>query len=98
MSRFETFLAFLKKEVKIKSSVRVRLTDMVGHGSTSMSDRHVITVCIRKGDPAAMQLDTLVHEWGHVVEYDKIRLHGKTWGIGTSMAYEAWEKFTEEGG
>jgi hypothetical protein len=58
-----------------------------------MSDRCRITVCIDSKLTIARQIDTLVHEWGHVVEYDKIGMHGKEWGIGTSRAYEAWEDF-----
>lgn len=96
MNRFMKFVEFLKVEAPTKNRVAVRRVAMEDDGSTSMSDKRRITVCINRDHPVHRQLDTLVHEWGHVIEYDKIGNHGKGWGIGHSKAYEAWEKFRDE--
>jgi len=96
MDRFRSFAAFLKKKAPAKRKVTIRRVTMKDDGSTSLSDNGRITVCVNASLPVHRQLDTLVHEWGHVLEYDKTGLHGREWGIGCSKAYEAWEEFVEQ--
>lgn len=96
MSRFDRFAYFLKEEAPTRRRTVIRLVPMKDDGSTSLSDRGLITVCISSYLPVHRQLDTLVHEWGHVLEFDKHGNHGREWGIGQSKAYEAWEKFRDE--
>jgi len=95
MNRFEKFAAFLREAVPLENKVVIRRVAMGDEGSTSMSDRRTITICIRKDAPIATQIDILIHEWGHAYEYDKTRNHGETWGRGMSKAYEAWEEFRD---
>jgi len=66
-------------------------------GSTTLSDSGTIIVCVNKDKPISEQIDILIHEWGHVIEFDKLGVHGKQWGIGMSKAYEAWEVFQQSG-
>lgn len=95
MDRFEKFATFLKEQVPMRRKVVIRrIRNMKDHGSTGMSDKGLITVTINRNDPIAMQMDTLVHEWGHVYEYDENGIHGRFFGKGYSQAYEAWEEFT----
>jgi hypothetical protein len=95
MNRFERFLAHLREKAPTKRRVVVRrVCGMRDDGTTSMSDRGLITVTINRDNPIHIQLDTLVHEWGHVYEYDKLGNHGRYFGAGYSKAYEAWEDFT----
>jgi len=95
MKRFKLFLKFLRVHVPIKRKVIVRCVQMKDDGSTTLSDSGTIIVCINKDKPTTEQIDILIHEWGHVIEYDKLGIHGKQWGIGMSKAYEAWEAFQQ---
>ena len=64
---------------------------MADGGSTSLNDAETrITVCIRKQDPARTQLDTLIHEFGHVLELDEQGDPSDKWGQGNAKAYRAW--------
>ena len=94
MDRFDRFAAHLKATRPSRRRVVIRrVRGMSCHGSTSMTDKGQITVTINRDDPMETQLDTLVHEWGHVYDYDKNGLHGPAFGKGFSLAYEAWEEF-----
>jgi len=95
MDRFEKFVKYLKERVPTKRKVAVHRIAMKDDGSTGLSDCGRITVSISRKLPVHRQLDTLVHEWGHVLEFDKHGNHGREWGIGQSKAYEAWEEFRD---
>ena len=93
MSRdlFHDFAAHLKRKCPTRRRVIIRRVAMGAHGSTSLTDdEQTITVCIRRGDSARTQIETLIHEWGHVLEYDRQGYHGDVWGAGNAAAYRAW--------
>lgn len=93
MQRFYLFLKFLRVRVPIKRKVIVRRIKMNDDGSTTLSNSEAIVVCINKDKSIPEQIDILIHEWGHVIEFDKMQIHGRQWGIGMAKAYETWEEF-----
>lgn len=94
--RFTRFAQYLRAKVPVKCKVIIKRVAMHDDGNTSVSG-DTITVTIRKSDPVSAQIDTLIHEWGHVREFDSWKAHGEVWGKGMSLAYQAWEQFTSEG-
>ena len=94
MSKWQDFCAFLREKAPVKSRVVVRRVDMQDHGCTSCSGNGTITVTIRKQDTLNTQIETLTHEWGHVLELDTWKGHGEVWAKGYSKAYQAWEEFS----
>lgn len=88
---FRDFAAHLRKQCPVKRRVVIRRVVMEAAGSTSLTDdERTITVCIRAPDRSAEQINTLIHEWGHVLEYDRQGHHGDVWGKGNAAAYRAW--------
>lgn len=96
---WERLVATLKRECPTRRCrVVVRRVEMKEHGGTVESDKGgVITVTIRKQDTLITQMDSLTHEWGHVLDYDRWKEHGRRWGRFHAGAYQVLEKIREEG-
>lgn len=93
---WHAFVRFFRERMPVRRRVVVRrVAGMTSHGSTSINDAEtVITVSINASDPPETQRETLVHEWGHVAEYDRWGNHSDRWGKFHALAYQAgveWE-------
>ena len=88
------FAAFLRERVPLRRRLTIRCCEMRHHGSTNLNEAETrITLCIRKQDSGRMQIDSLIHEFGHVLEYDKQGDHSDYWGRYNAKAYRAWLDF-----
>lgn len=97
MDKFVLFLKLLRSELPTNKKLVVRRIPMKkNYGTTNLSKNKIITVCIDSNGTIDTQCDTLIHEWGHVLEFDKWKEHGADWGNGVSKAYQVWEKFLDD--
>ena len=84
-------LRHLKAVLPIKRRLRVRVIRMQCHGSCDITDNErLITISLREQDPAAMQVDSLIHEYAHALEWDMLGVHSKLWGRLHAKVYTAW--------
>ncbi len=87
----------LKDELPTERPVTVKVVPMSrAFGSTSLSGRNRITVCIAAGLSQEQAEDTLVHEWGHVLHLDTWEDHGDDWGMYQAQAYRILEARRDE--
>lgn len=93
MDKFDIFATYLRKTLPTKKKTIIKRVKMKDHGRTTVSDRGTITVTIDKTESISEQMETLIHEWGHVLEFDRWRVHGPQWAKYYAIAYEAWENF-----
>ena len=94
MTEWQRFVRYMKAELPTRRRLVVRRRAMNDHGSTEISSTlRTITVSIRKQDPLHIQKDTLVHEYGHVLELDAWEPHGEPWSKFQAKAYRAFEKY-----
>lgn len=68
-----------------ESKVRVRQTDLTDHGLTERSESGTFYITLRKQDRRSIVIDTLLHEWAHVLTWkgDGFRQHvhhSEAWG------------------
>ena len=95
MNKFDLFLQHLRTKFPTRKRLVVKRVCMKDDGKTTESDRGKITVTINRDMTVQQQIDTLIHEWGHVIEFDAWEPHGKRWGEGMAKAYQEWEKWDE---
>jgi protein-arginine kinase len=97
MIDLKKFIKKLKEEIPIHKKLIVRVVPMKkNHGTTSISNRDTITICINRNDSVAIQCDTLIHEWGHAKDFDNWQQHGGQWGKWMAEAYQVWEEYLNE--
>ena len=83
----------LKAELPTERVVVVKVVPMSrAYGTTSLSARGRITICIAAGLPQDQAEDTLVHEWGHAMHLDEWEDHGDAWGMYQAQAYRILEQ------
>jgi hypothetical protein len=93
VSKLRETLAELQEDLPLNRPVKLRVIPMRACGSCSLSDsERFITICIRAGDPASVQEDTLIHEYAHAMEFDIRGNHTKFWGECHSKVFTAWTK------
>lgn len=91
---WDKFVRFMKATFPTKKQLVVRRVPMNVYGMTSLShDAQRITVSINANDKLATQMETLCHEFGHVMELDAYEEHGKYWGEAYAKAYSAMQKY-----
>jgi len=84
-------LKLLREKHPLNRRLRVRVIPMAGHGSTCMNDfERLITISLREQDNASEQVNYLIHEYAHAMEYDKLGIHSKLWGQLHSKIYTTW--------
>lgn len=89
--QWNALVELLKERMPPKRRIVVRRIPMQDYGSTSLNTLEtVITVCIRAADSLTVQMETLIHEWGHVLEYDRYGNHSDRWGKGHAEAYSVY--------
>jgi len=93
MNQFQQLVAHLKENCPIRNHrLVIRRVNMNDSGCTESSDSgQQITISIRKQDIVEKQMETVIHEWGHALEYDRWPDHGKRWGECYAESYQAWE-------
>ncbi|HUW10159.1 MAG TPA: hypothetical protein VM537_10545 [Anaerolineae bacterium] len=92
-SKIRQIFEELKEDLPLKRTVVLRIVPMKGHASCSLSDSEkLITICINSRDSETVQTDSIIHEYGHAMEYDQLGNHSKFWGECQAKAYTAWAK------
>ena len=95
MSVWSEYCDFLKSVAPTKNRVVIRRAHLLDHGSTAQSENGTIYVTIRKRDSLSVQIDTLTHEWAHVLEMDGWDPHGRVWLDHYGRLYHLSLKFME---
>jgi len=88
-----TTLDELMEDLPINRFVRLRRTPMKCFGSCSLSvSEKTITITISTNYPTSTQIDTLIHEYAHALEFDQTGNHSPVWGKFHAQSYTAWAK------
>lgn len=97
MTRWDELVSVLRGACPItRHRLIVKRVRMKDHGRTTLSDScRTITITVRRQDPFVAQQDSLIHEWGHALAFDRERIHGQQWAKDYAKAYDVLEKFRE---
>lgn len=95
--RFRSLLATLREKCPTRKQVIVRRVKMRScQGRTTLTGPSKIIITIDRSLTSDMQLETLVHEWAHALEFDRYHDHGRPWAAAYVRAYAAYENFCDE--
>jgi len=92
LKEWRKLLRSLRKNFPVDGWVNVRRVRMARDcGVTRLNG---VDYCIRinSRQPYQGQVDTLLHEWAHVVAIDRAFQHDRMWGELYSEIYESWRK------
>lgn len=96
MTEWQKLLAYFKEKFPTRRRLIVRRCKLRSgdSGFTSISgDEKTIYVTINSADPWQTQVDALVHELAHALEYDKWGAHTDRWGKLHAQVYSTWVEF-----
>jgi len=88
-------LRWLRRNFPVEFPVSVRSCDMKDCGDTTFSDKtQDFKVRIRGNQSLSLKLDTVLHEWAHVITWFgaefQTEAHGGEWGIAYARIYRTF--------
>jgi len=94
-SRWRTITAKVRKRFPVETPVTIRRKKMSDAGLTTFDGRQYhIYIDFKQNDSA--QVETLLHEWGHVIAMEQAFKHKGPWGKIYGNIYEWWFHGSEE--
>ena len=77
----------------------MRLPTKANRAAETEWDGKQFHVRIEKRDCFRLRVDSLLHEWAHVLSWDDYDTdpHGEKWGLTYSRLYLAWLRWGDEG-
>lgn len=89
--RTREVLITLENVLPVPFKVKLVWADLEGFGETLFKDRGGVryaTITLKRGMPEALCVETLVHEWAHLLAADYYGTsHDAVWGLAYSDAY-----------
>jgi hypothetical protein len=96
-AEWHAVVARLRKAFPTKRRLIIRRVYMQAFGCTNLTDdEQTITITIRATDSIETQIDTLVHEYAHALEYDKWGNHSDRWGKLHAAVYSEYVSYIGE--
>ncbi len=96
-AKFLAALRDLRKKVPTAFPVQVRRKDIPASEccfGTCTFDGNIFKITIDKSISNDMAVETLIHEWAHVIawthEHDTVDDHGPEWGLAYSRVFRAF--------
>lgn len=88
-----------KKYPSPVKNTRVMIQDWLNkkpyNGTTAWNaEREMVTIYIRRAAPFDVKIDTLIHEWAHVISQTED--HGPKWSRSYGRCYRVFEKLVGE--
>ncbi len=102
--RWDALLKILRKRCPINKRVIVLRRDEIFYneerlGGSCSKNKTGYTIKIKTLQPWQSQIDTLIHEWAHALNFQQNKkydiTHGEEWGKCFSKAYAAYEEWIE---
>ena len=88
---FRSIVAWLRKTFPVSMPVVVRRSKSKKNHGVTRFDGGRFLVRINSRFERAVQIETMLHEWGHVVAMDNAYSHGDYWSQIYGKIYTAWE-------
>lgn len=76
----------------MKSKVSVSLVRRISDCGTLAYDGRGYRIHVKVKDPLNSQVDTLLHEWAHVVSIERTYNHGEDWGKAYAEIFRAFDE------